>query len=429
MKDVKDITVLCIDTGLFLPFARRMAEDCKRVIFYNPDRRRFPSLKQASIGDGFDDIESTLDFWPMLDDVDLVCFPDIGHSGLQMHLEEMGMAVWGSGTGDVIELNRQKFLTLLGEVGLEVPEYTAIKGLEKLANHLSDKEDQYIKVSRWRGDMETTHWRNWDMDRGWLDWMAVNLGPLKDELSFLVFPAIETDLEIGGDTYCIDGAWPKTMLNGLEHKDTTYFSAVTERNEMPDQIQEIMDALTGFMADYQYRNQTSFEVRVKDDKAYFIDATQRCGQPSSASQQLLWENFAEIVWHGANGILVEPEPVAQFSIECMVTSKAEKDVWDTIKLPSELERHVRFSNCAFVDGCYAFPPDEFHHGELGWLCAIGNTPQETLDMAKELADQLPDGTDANLENLTGLIKEIETGAEQGIPFTDKPIPKPAEVIA
>ena len=429
MKDISDVTCLCIDSGLFLPFARRMAEDCKRVIFYNPDRRSFPSLKQACIGDGFEDIESTLDFWPMLDEIDLVCFPDIGHSGLQLHLESMGKAVWGSRTGDLIELNRQKFLNLLGEIGLEVPEYAVIKGLDQLSKQLAVKEDQYIKVSRWRGDMETTHWRNWDMDRGWLDWMAVNLGPLKDHIPFLVFPAIDTPLEIGGDTYSIGGHWPELMLNGLEHKDTTYFSAVTKRTEMPDQIQDIMEALVPFLKEHRYFNQISFEVRVKDDKAFFIDATQRGGMPSSASQQLLWGNFPNIAWHGAHGILIEPEEEAQFSIECMVTSKTGKETWDVVQLPPELERWCRFSNCAFVDGCYVFPPDEFHSGELGWLCAIGDTPQETLDNAKELADQLPDGLDANLENLTGLIKEIETGAKQGIPFTEKPMPAPAEVIA
>lgn len=428
MKDLSQVTCLVVDAGLFLPFARRMAEDCKRVIFYNPDRRSFPSIKQGTIGDGFPDLEHTLDFWPILDEIDLVCFPDIGNAGLQLHLESIGKAVWGSRGGDAIEINRQLFLKMLGDVGLHVPEYKVIQGVCDLADYLIDHEDQYIKVSRWRGDMETTHWRNWTLDRGWLDWMAVNLGPMKDHLNFLVFPAIDTPLEIGGDNYGIDGLWPSVMLNGLEHKDTTYFSAVTKTNEMPEQIQAILEAFSPYLKSKRYRNQWSMEVRVKDDVGNFIDATCRGGMPSSASQQLVWANFAEIVWAGANGELVEPEPVTNFTIECMVTSKTGKDCWDTVELPKELERWVRFSNCAFVDGTYAFAPDEFHSGELGWLCALGDTPKKTLERAKELADQLPDGLDANLENLTGLIKEIEIGEKQGIPFTDQPVPTPAEVI-
>lgn len=428
MKSVSEVTACVVDGGLFLPFARRLAEGCKRVIFYNPDRRPFPSIKQGTIGDGFADIEHTLDFWKLLDEIDLVCFPDIGNAGLQAHLESIGKAVWGSRSGDSIEIRRQYFMNMLKELGLDTPEYHVIHGLGELRNFIQDKKDQYIKISRWRGDMETTHWRNREMDWGWLDRMAVTLGPMGEHLTFLVFPAIETPLEIGGDTYFIDGQWPDIMLNGLEHKDTTYFSAVTPRTEMPDQIQDILEAFKNYGIQRRYRNQWSMEIRVAGDKAYFIDATCRGGMPSSASQQLLWENFSEIVWAGANGELVQPVPTAKFSIECMVTTKNRKDCWDVVELPDALERSCRFSNCAFVDGCYAFPPDEFNSGELGWLCATGNTPRETLDHAKKLADQLPDGLDANLENLTGLIKEIEMADDEDIPFTNKPLPEPAEVI-
>jgi len=426
VKEVSDLTVLVADGGLFLPFARRLAEDCKRVIFWNPDRRAFPSIKQGCIGRGLPDIETTLDFWDVLDEIDLACFPDIGHSGLQGHLRDLGIPVWGAGRADRLELDRELFLDQLGELGLDVPEFEVVEGLDELRRYLEDKEDQYIKVSRWRGDLETTHWRNWKMDSGWLDWLAESLGPLKDEMRFLVFPNIDTPLEIGGDTYCVRGRWPRVMLNGLEHKDTTYFASVTQRGEMPDQIQEIMEAFGPLLVDAA--TQWSMEVRVKGEQAFFIDATVRGGMPSSASQQLLWTNFAEIIWAGANGELVEPIPDAKFSLECMVSAKSHKDCWDVVELPPELERWVRFSNCCMVDGCYTFPPDEFHHGDLGWLCAIGDTPRQVLDAAKGLADQLPDGLDANLENLTGLIKEIEEGEAKGIPLTPQPMPEPAEVI-
>lgn len=426
MKEVSDVTFLVVDSGLFLPFARRLAEEAKRVIWYNSDRQSFPSLKQGCIGDGFEDLDHTLDFWPLLKDVDCVCFPDIGHAGLQDHLRRLGFPVWGSGDADALEINREGFLGKLDHLGLQVPEFTVKVGVKALGEYLVDKEDQYIKVSRWRGDMETTHWRNWKMDNGWLDWLAVSLGPLKHYLRFLVFPAIKTPLEIGGDNYNVRGQWPQTMLNGLEHKDTTYFSSVTKYGDMPEQLQEIMDAFGPLLRGAA--TQWSMEVRIKGDKALFLDPTLRGGMPSSASQQLLWANFPEIIWAGANGELVEPEPVAKFSIECMVTSKTGKECWDVVELPKALERHMRFSSCCYVDGCYGFPPDEFHSGELGWLCAIGDTPRETLDRAKELCDLLPDGLDGNIENLVGLIKEVEEGEKQGIPLTPEPMPEPAEVI-
>ncbi|HEX9145213.1 MAG TPA: hypothetical protein VGA09_13135, partial [Candidatus Binatia bacterium] len=228
MKDVKDITACVVDSGLFLPMALRLAEEYKRVLYWSPDMRSFPSMKQGVIGDGFSSIERVREFWPHHNEIDLWVFPDVGQPGLQKHLVEDGHPVWGSGDGEVLEMNREKFMKVLGEVGLDVAEFKVCVGLGELSDYLHENEDQYVKVSRWRGDLETTHWRNWAMDCGWLDWLAYSLGPLKDHMRFLVFPAIDTTLEIGGDTYCVDGNWPSTMLNGLEHKDTTYFSAVTK---------------------------------------------------------------------------------------------------------------------------------------------------------------------------------------------------------
>lgn len=428
MKTVSDITVAVIDSGLFLSVAFRMAEEAKRVIFCQPCEKTPCSVQSACIGDGFSNIEQVRDFWPLVDDIDLFIFPDCHHSGLQRHLEGLGKAVWGCRNADVLELNRSKFMETVGSLGLDVPIYEEVRGLGNLRGHLRDQQDKYIKVSRYRGDMETFHWRSYAEDSCWLDAMAVWLGPVQDKLKFLVFDSIDTDLEIGGDTYCIDGEWPATVLNGIEAKDRSYFSAVTKREAMPEQITQVMGAFSPFLAENRYRQFWSMEVRVKDDKAYFIDATVRSGLPSSASQQLLWKNYPEIVWAGANGELVNPEPVAMFSIETMVCTKPEKDCWDVVPLPKELERHCRFSNCAMIDGCYAFPPNEMRGGDLGWLCAVGDSPEEVLDEIKRLADLLPSGLDAKVEDLAGVLKEISTAHSEGITITKAAVPEPAAAI-
>lgn len=428
MKDVSDVTALVLDSGLFLPMAFRLAEKMKRVIFAQPSERTPCTVKSACIGDGFDQIECVRDFWPLLKDVDLICFPDVHHSGLQLHLESLGKAVWGCRTADVMELNRTGFMKMLFGLGLDVPVFKTVIGLDALRQELKDATDKYIKISRYRGDMETFHWRDMVHDDGWLDWLAINFGPLKNRTRFLVFDSIETDLEIGGDTYCIDGKWPGVMLNGLEWKDKSYFGAVTNRSDAPEQTLHVMDAFSPFLAQARYRQFWSMEVRVKGDKAYFIDATARGGLPSSSSQQLLWTNYPDIIWAGANGELVEPEPEAMFSIETMVTAKSEKDSWDTVELPKELVRNCRFSNCAFADRRYCFPPDELHSGDLGWLCATGNSPQSVLDEIKRLADLLPDGLDAKVEDLAGILKEIDTAAKKGIQITDEPVPEPSAAI-
>lgn len=430
MKELSDVTCCVVDTGLFMQMAVRMVPDCKRVIYCNPEVRAFPSVKQGCMCDGFEGVEKVKEFWPHLADIDLFCFPDSHLAGLQEHLRSLGKAVWGSSYAQDFEQKRRYFLETLLKLGLDVPDYTEVVGVDELRKHLRDKEDQYIKISHWRGDMETTHWRNWNMDEGWLDWIAVNFGPkLKNLIHFLVFPAIKTDLEIGGDSYNVLGKWPSLMLHGIEGKDKSYFAAVTKRQEMPEQLQEVMEAFGPLLERAGCRNQISMEIRVKGKQAFYNDATQRGGMPSSASQHLLWRNFPLIVWAGANGECIDPEPDAKFAIEVMITSKGGgHDCWDVVEVPEPIMPWCRFSNCCNVDGLYVFPPDDLKGCDLGWLTAIGDTPRETHDRIKEYADQLPDGLNADVEALADVFKEIQTAEAEGIHVTDQEMPKPAEVL-
>jgi hypothetical protein len=429
MKELSDCTVLVSGHGLEISIAKCFAKKSKRVLYFSPYEEGFSTIRKGIIGDGFENIERCKDIWLAKREVDLWVFPDLHHAGEQLELESQGYSVWGSRQADSIELNRQKFLRLLKETGLDVPEYTVITGLTALRDFLKDKEDLYIKISEWRGDVETTHWRNWGLDQGTLDWWAIKFGPdVKEYVPFIVFKPIDTDLEIGGDTYCVDGQFPKTMLHGIEWKDKSYFASVTPTAEMPEQIQAVMAAFGPIVAPYRYRNQMSMEVRVKDDQFYYIDPTHRLGLPSTSSQLALWTNFPEIVYHGAHGDLIEPEYDDLFSMECVLTLKGEKKCWGVTELPKELEEHVDFGGCCYVDGRYNFPPDDSHGEEVGWLRATGKTPRATLDRMKELVKSLPEGLNANVESLADILKEIESEEEQGINFTDKVLPEPAEVI-
>lgn len=429
MKDVSNVSALIVDHGLFLPLAHKLSETYKRVFYYTFWEEGFPTLNKAIIGDGYDNLERVDDLWSVVPEIDLAVFPDIQHSGLQLHLEDNGIPVWGSRTGDSLELNRQLFLKTLNQVGLDVAPHVIAKGLTELRDILKDKEDCYLKISKFRGSLETTHWRSWKLDEPLLDLLAVRFGPAKEILPFLVFDAIDTPLEIGGDTYCVDGQWPKQMLHGVEWKDKSYFASVQKTEAMPEPIQDILEAFAPVLKKYRYRNQWSMEVRVTDDSSYFIDPTCRGGLPSTASQMELWSNFADIIWHGANGELVEPEPAAQFSAEAALLLKGDKHSWGVCEVPTELKQWMKLSGCCEIDGRICFPPDESHGEEIGWLVAIGNTPSETIDRIKQYAGMLPDGVSANVESLADVLKEIHTEEQSGIEFSEQIVPEPETVIS
>jgi len=427
-KELSQATVLVVDHGLFLPVAHRLAKAFKRVLYHVPAEMGFPTINASIIGDGFPDIEKCNDIWAVKNEVSCWCFPDIGFSGLQLELESQGRAVWGSRNADRLELKRQYFHRVLEEVGLPVPQFKVFKGWTKLRDHLKDVEDKYLKISSYRGSMETTHWRSWALDEGFLDVLAVRFGPAKELIPFMVFDAIETDIEIGSDTYGVDGKFPTLLLNGIEHKDKGYIGAVTKLEDMPKVLTDVLEAFSPVLKKYRCRNQWSTEVRVKDGIGWFTDPTPRGGIPSTPSQLAAWSNFPEIVLAGAHGELVNPVPSCKHTCECMISRKSAKEQWPAVEIPEKLKEWTAFGNCCQIDGRLVFPSDEQHGNDLGWLFAIGDTVEELIDNLHEKADLLPDGLDADTDSLVDLLKEAAAAEKEGVEFGKQEIPEPETAL-
>lgn len=417
------------DHGLFIPLARTLAKTYKKVYYWSDWEEGFPTINKYMVGDGFEDIECVEDIWQVKKDADLFCFPDLQWSGLQLELESQGYPVWGGRKGDSLELSREKFHKVLAQVGLDVPKFKRIIGLTKLREHLKHEENKYIKISKYRGSLETCHWRNWSIDELMLDVWAVRFGPAKELIPFLVFDAIDSEMEMGGDTYVVDGEWPDMMLHGTEAKDKAYFSTVTKRTDMPQQIQDVLDAFGPVLKPYRSRQQWSMEVRrVSDNEAYFIDPTLRGGLPSTSSQLLNMTNFAEVIYAGAHGVMIQPDYDKMYTAEVILTTKSDRTSWSACEVPKELEGHMMLGNCCEIDGRICFPHDDSNGDSIGWLVANGDTPAETLDNIKELVKLLPSGVNGDTDALADVLKEIHTEQADGIEFGDKPIPAPEIIL-
>lgn len=424
MREIDKATALVFDHSLFIPIAKRLAKSFKRVLYHCPSEKAFRTLNESIIGDGYADIEMCDDIWACKDEVDCWIFPDIQHAGLQKELESQGRLVWGSRGADSLEIQRDKFLRTLKEIGLPVPKQTTVIGLLKLSEYLADKEDKYIKISKYRGSLETTHWRSWDLDEGWLDFLAYKFGPAKELIPFMVFDPIDAAIENGADTYTVDGKWPSLLINGAESKDKCYLGAVTPFEEMPDNIKNVLESFSPIFEEYRCRNQFSMEMR--DD--YFIDPTPRGGLPSTGSQLNLWSNFPEIVYYGSAGELIEPEPAAKFACECILTLKSPKGGWGKTRIETSLEPWCHFSGCCEIDGAICFPPTEQHGDEVGWLTSTGDTAQQAIDNMHKHVALLPDGLTAATDSLVDLLVSIHDGEKQGIEFSDSKVPEPESAL-
>ena len=357
MKDIRDLVVTVCDHGLFIPIAQRIARDVKKVNYWSPWDVAFPSIRTGLIGEGFLDINRVSSIWSVAEDTDLFVFPDIGFAGLQNELVGKGKPVWGSRYADSLETNRGRFLKTIQEIGLDVPGYHSCEGLSELSEYLRDKEDKWVKISKWRGDIETMHWRDWGHDEITLDMLAYKLGPAKELLTFFVLDPIETDVEDGYDGYCIDGQFPSICLHGMEAKDKAYLGTMAKYDEIPEQLLAVNKVFGPVLATEGYRSFMSTEVRIAGDDFFFIDPTLRAGSPPSQVMAELFGNYTEILWRGAQGECIDPEPTDLFGVQAILCVKGDKTAWRAFEPPEEIKDFIKCGNCTMIDGKLCFPPD------------------------------------------------------------------------
>jgi hypothetical protein len=426
-KPTNEVVALVVDHGLFLPWAQMLARGYKKVYYHTPWEKAFPNIADCVIGDGFSDIERCDDVFDVINEVDLFVFPDIGFGGLQTYLESIGKPVWGSKKGDKLEIYRETFMSALKEVGLSVPKYQTIRGLNNLKLFLKDKEDKYIKMSKYRGDFETFHFVSWRESEPEMDKLAVRFGALKDQLSFIVVDPIDTEIEDGYDGYCVDGKFPSLAFHGMECKDKGYICSVQDYDDLPDQIKEVNEKIAPKLAQAKYRNTFSTEVRITEDDFFFIDPTCRLGSPPSQVMAELASNWCDVIWHGAHGELLDVKPTAQFGVQTVITAKREAGHWLVVDIPQKIRQWVKCGMCCEVDERLAFVPNDGEEKIVGWVVGIGDSVQEAIDHLKENCQLLPDNVHTDTQSLVSLLQEMESAKDVGVVIADK-VPEPASVL-
>jgi hypothetical protein len=240
IKDIADLTVCVVDHSIYFPTAQRLARDCKKVYYHVPSGEPFPTLAKGILGEGHSDVELLPDFWPVKEKIDCFVFPDTGDAGLQRELESQGFPVWGSKGAYIQEVMRSVWLKTCEKLGLPMPKTHVIKGLTNLRVFFDEHEGEtfHVKISRWRGDMETFKSFEKHQILNKLDVLATKFGPFKEKMTFYVQEPVDTDIEGGSDTYSVTGQYPDKIILGYEKKGESYFATCKNRADMPPEIWE-----------------------------------------------------------------------------------------------------------------------------------------------------------------------------------------------
>jgi hypothetical protein len=386
MTDLSKRTAMIVDNGLFLEIAIRLAKEFGRVLYFAPWTNGYPKSNALMIGKGIDNIERVEEPWSHMDDVDVWVFPDVYEGAMQDYLVSQGHNVWGCRSGGAnLELDRVKSKQISTKLGIDIGPYKRIVGLDALRRHLKANDDQYVKISATRGDMETFHSPRYAEVEPRLDELEHNLGAKKKLMEFVVEEAINDAIEIGYDGFTIDGQFARGAIVGVEVKDKAYIGRTMRYSQLPPNVRSVNDKLAPELKRVGYRGFLSTEIRETKDKAYLIDPCSRAGSPPSELYQEMIGNLAEVIWWGAEGIVIEPEYTAKWGAEVLLLSDWADKNWQQVRFPEEVRENVKLRNFTVIDGEYYVIPQWSGMPEIGAVVATGNTAKEAISECKRIA--------------------------------------------
>ncbi len=387
--DYSERTCCVFDNGLYTSLAVTLAKSFGRVLYHSPWVAGFPRANWSMPGVGLPGVTRVDHFWDIADDVDLFVFPDIFHGDLQRYLRARGKRVWGSGAGEKLESERGASKRWLRDLGLPVGPHRIVTGTPDLRRHLQLHDDRYVKLSRFRGDMETFRSPSYHLIEPRLDELEHSLGARKYITEFVVEEPIPTQAEIGYDGFTVDGEYPSNALYGIEAKDAGYVGQVVPYAGMPRPIAFVNHRLSPLFRDLQYRGFFSTEIRVADDGTpYLIDPCCRMASPPGELYQYMIQNLADVLWAGAGGELVEPEWAYPWGALLVLTSQWAEQGWQPLEWADEIADNVKLHYHAMIQGENYYVPQQVTMPEIGAVVACGGTKQEAIANVEAIAKQI-----------------------------------------
>lgn len=388
MPSYSNRTVCICDNGLFVELALTLVQSFGKVYYWSPWVSAFPKSNPILIGTGLPGITRIRDVWEVIDEVDLFVFPDVYHAPLQLQLARMGKRVWGARAGEELELNRVESKEYCSSIGISIGPYSVLVGMDALRQYLRDNDDQYVKVSATRGDVETFHSCNYRLIEPQLDQLEHALGAKKRITEFVVESAINDAVEIGFDGYTVDGEFTTNAALGIEVKDRGFLLECLPYRELPNCLRDINSKLSQFFGEHEYRGFLSMEVRAVGKSGYLIDPCCRLGSPPGELFMHLITNLPEILWEGSEGTLVEPECSGRFGAELMLKSSWAEKNWQPIDIPSAVRDFVKLKNVAELDGRLYFVPQFDGSTIIGGVVASADTIESAVTKVRNIANQV-----------------------------------------
>jgi hypothetical protein len=310
-------TYLIYDFGLYTEHAARIARDGNIVKYFVESSTAFPEFSNYAPGMGLDGIDKIDNFFEHVDKSDIIMFPDVDSGDLCDYLRGLGYTVYGGGLkGDDMENDRFGMRKLQFKLGLPTQrtimvkgianvrkflkgelqkgEFEYIEGQEGLRDFLQQKGNVFIKLNKFRGNMESFYAKDFESVSTILDYIDVAFGPFKDTYNFII-EECKKGVEVGTDLFFNGKEFLKPYLWGYEKK-SAYIGVYSDN--LPYPMKKVMDTLQSYLTEINYRGAISTEMMVDEDgKPYLIDITSRFPNPLSLIYTESIKNYSDVIYN------------------------------------------------------------------------------------------------------------------------------------
>lgn len=403
-------TPLVIDNGLYVSLAARLSQD-QPVAYFSSWNNAFPTSREFAPGTGIKNVERVDDpiRFMLEGKASRVIIPDLYLPGFEVLSGELEIPFYGSGASSQLETDRSFMLEFLEEHGLAIIDSVEIDGISALEDYLRDKKDKFVKVSVFRGDMETEPWTDWQDKQLWLNHLKVRLGPIGDRMRFIVQDRLDSEAEVGIDTF-FDNGWATPMILGVENKDAGYAGVLID--DFPKPLMPLMSALGEYLGEHRYANFFSNEVRLtKDGEVYMTDATCRIPSPPGGVMMAACRNLSDVILNGENPDYGN----ARCFYEIVLKSQQCCKDYLAVSFPKAMAERYAFHNYCVIDGKTWIVPHDSGYEEFGSALGWGKDPDSAKAMALEAAEAIKgDGIRFDDGVLEKADKELAKGAKLGL---------------
>ncbi len=384
---------LVIDLGIGIQHALRLLEDGNEVYYYIPWQRAFPTYIDYLPGIGFG-FKKVMDFFSVLDEVDYIVFTDIGYGWTADFLRKNNYFVYGGSPAEVLELDRMKGKEILNSLGIKTTKGIVLKGREELEEFLEENRGKsyYLKLNSFRGDLETSKVTSVDDAQAFLDKLAGIIGPLIEEIPFLLEEEIKDAVEVGVDAWFDGENFCPIVCNAFEIKANNFGRYLRLEEWIPFRDMLTNPKFIDYLRSVNHRGPINFEGFWDGEEIYISDPCIRHSYPLSVQHALVIPDYTEFIISIATGECIVPnisDKIYFGLVNIYSDAMIGTNLWMPLNIPEELRDRVAFRRAVMIDDKpYAAPPDSL----ILSIINSGRDLKEVADKLKEDYDKCIPGT-------------------------------------